>query len=606
MDVSAIDLVAGLADLWQDGILCDITLETEGEKYEAHRAVLASASLYFRAMFGGNFKEAKEDVILLDKLGIPSEGLSVVIKSLYSLKLDITMENYDIVIMTAVVLQFTKIVPLCEEFLLNNLDAKNCIQILHCCETFKLESLSQTVYSFLHRNFISLSQDNADFVEVHKDWLLKIITDNDLCVNDNEIVVYRAVLKWVRFNPNRNIHITELLEHVRFHLIDEDTIINEVAQEPLLKDNEACTQWVKEALQYHQFPYQQPFLQTAPPRGQLSMLMLDTDGNRLWTLAPFPKNTGESEIYCSNPLSNHKSKSEVVTFSMQNFVYVLYTAEGNAKWCHDRYHPVSDKWLTLIPPPYDKIAPKRVIGASLSKLIFICGGLLSFGDDEQTKVLTKSYVYAIEKNTWEQTSDSPEALFYGLSCVHSECVYITSYHTSKTGNDEKLSDEPLLLMYDSRSRIWQKKATALHFHVKGIFATVGDRIFIAGGFPHAGEPEMTYQMTAEVYDINFDQWSDLLIEHPNLNIDFLCQIYLYVRCFVMDKVIYCFGKKDAEPNYDKEGNFQSQSMDDVNLLFDTETGQVTHNLEWKKSDIADDEMELVIVPKDLITPDYGE
>ncbi len=588
MDVSASDLVTGLADLWQDGILCDITLETEGQNLEAHRAVLASASLYFRAMFGGNFKEAKEDIILLEKLGIPSEGLSVIIKSLYSLKLDITMENYYFVMMTAVVLQFTKIVPLCEEFLLNNLDAKNCIQILHCCETSNLESLSQTVYSFLHRNFISVSQDNADFLEVDKDWLLKIISDNDLCVSNNEIAVYRAILKWVRYNPIRNIHITELLEHVRFHLIPEDIINNEIAKEPLLKDNEKCTQWVKEALRYHQFPYQQPFLQTAPPRGQLAMLMLYGDGHSSWTLASFPRYTEEPEIDWPNPLANLKFESEVVTFSIQNFVFVLYTDEKNAKWCHDRYDPVLDKWLSLVPPPFGKVAPKGIISASLSKSIFICGGLISFDGEEQSDVLPNSYVYAIERDTWEQTSDAPQALFDGLSCVHSECVYITSYHTSKTGNDEKLPDEPLLLMYDSRSRIWQKKETALHFHVRGIFAAVGNRIFIAGGFPHAGEPQRTYQMTAEVYDINSNQWSDLLIEHPILNIDLLCQIYLFVRSFVMDKVIYCFGKKD---------NPYNDFIEDVNLLFDTETGQVTHNPDWKKIDVSDEEMELVIVTK---------
>ncbi len=73
MEVPACDLLGGLSDLWKEGILCDITLQTEGRNLMAHRAVLAAASLYFRAMLGGNFKEAKDEVITLDKLGIPSD-----------------------------------------------------------------------------------------------------------------------------------------------------------------------------------------------------------------------------------------------------------------------------------------------------------------------------------------------------------------------------------------------------------------------------------------------------------------------------------------------------------------------------------------------------
>ena len=187
MDVSASDLAEGLADLWQDDILCDITLQTEGTNVRAHRAILAASSQYFRAMFGGNFKEAKEDVISLDKLGIPSEGLSVITNSLYSLKLDINKKNFDLVTMTAILLQFTKIMPLCEEFIQNNLDTRNCIQILQFCETFGLDSLKNKVDLFLLKNFISVSEENSDFGGIDKDCLLEYISDDRLCTDGNEI-----------------------------------------------------------------------------------------------------------------------------------------------------------------------------------------------------------------------------------------------------------------------------------------------------------------------------------------------------------------------------------------------------------------------------------
>ncbi len=583
MEVSPGDLVE-FADLCQDDMLCDdVTLQTEGKNVRAHRAILAASSQYFRAMFSGNFKEAKEEVISLDRLGVPSEGLSVIVNSLYSLKLDITKENYDLVLVTAIVLQFTKIILLCEEFIQNNLDTKNCIQILQICETFGMDSLKNIVHLFLLKNFISVSQENAAFVKMDKDHLLEYVSDDRLCTAGNQIDLYRAVMKWIKFKPIRNRHITELLQHIRFYLIPIYLITDEIARE--LKNNERCIEWLKKAIDYHMSPYKQPFLQTLPPRGELTMIMLETSGRNIsWNLLPFPKAADKLEIIKRHSLPGLNSRSYVIPFCVQNFLYLLYTVKQKTEWCHARYDPVSDKWLALAPPPYDGIAPLELTRATLSKSLLICGGWIPHGG-----VLSTCYTYSIEQNTWDQTSNSPEPLFDGLSCVHNECVYIASYY-SKEDSEGFLANELQLLMYDSRRRKWSRKATPLHYHANGIFATVGDRLFIAGGSSssyydnYGGDDHSRYQMTAEVYDIKSDQWTYLLIQHPNLNIDLLCKLEM-VKHFVIDKTIYCFGLKKSGEDADYEN---------INLIFDTETGEVTHNLTWKRNYL--DVMELVKAP----------
>ncbi len=50
------ELVAGLLALQQEGLLCDVELQADDQSISAHRAVLAAASEYFKAMFCGNFK----------------------------------------------------------------------------------------------------------------------------------------------------------------------------------------------------------------------------------------------------------------------------------------------------------------------------------------------------------------------------------------------------------------------------------------------------------------------------------------------------------------------------------------------------------------------
>ena len=49
--VSPSQLLAGLAQLQMQGLLCDAELQVEGRMFRAHKAVLAAASPYFSAMY---------------------------------------------------------------------------------------------------------------------------------------------------------------------------------------------------------------------------------------------------------------------------------------------------------------------------------------------------------------------------------------------------------------------------------------------------------------------------------------------------------------------------------------------------------------------------
>lgn len=59
-------LLAGLNSLREKGELLDITLVIEGSVFQAHKAVLAACSDYFRAMFTDNMLEARQNEICLN------------------------------------------------------------------------------------------------------------------------------------------------------------------------------------------------------------------------------------------------------------------------------------------------------------------------------------------------------------------------------------------------------------------------------------------------------------------------------------------------------------------------------------------------------------
>ena len=61
-----IKLAQALNDLREQKQLCDVIISIQGEAFHAHKAVLASASSYFMAMFTSGFKESTEKEITLD------------------------------------------------------------------------------------------------------------------------------------------------------------------------------------------------------------------------------------------------------------------------------------------------------------------------------------------------------------------------------------------------------------------------------------------------------------------------------------------------------------------------------------------------------------
>ncbi len=539
MDLSAEDLIGGLADLRQDRILCDITLQTDDKDIVAHRALLAAASLYFRAMFGGNFKEAKEDVINLDALGVSSVGLSAIVDCLYSLKLKITDENFIPVTEAANLLQFVSIIPLCEKFLQSNLDIQNCIQILQMCETYNMKSAMHAVDIFLLENLIAVSEQNLDFVEMSKDCLVRYIADTKLVTND-EIQVYRVVMKWIKSVPSRREHIIEMMQHIRMYHIPINVLYYEVQDDysgdGLLISNDQCTEQVMDAIDYYDSPYKQPLINTLPPRGELTMMMLDKyhadPYDHKWYLKPFPSYDKSIERFDTD-------LAAMCGVTLGDFAFFICKDESEPVHSHIRYNPILDKWLSLEPAPFPpNEVPDFFLYVSLGDKLFLGGGMIFRGNEPGVDIAT-CYMYSVEHNTWRQTKDLPETLHDALSCVHNSCLYITSYYNE---NDDQGQDGvKKLWMFDSGNEVWSEKAVPLHEHLNGIFAAIGDKLFLAGGVNGTyADPLRRYQQTAEVYDIGCDQWSSMQSVHPNFNISAVSKVETYCSTDRSGK-IYVFG-----------------------------------------------------------------
>ncbi|XP_069805830.1 zinc finger and BTB domain-containing protein 7B [Dendropsophus ebraccatus] len=111
------DLLSSLNEQRHRGVLCDITIKTQGLEYRTHRAVLAACSHYFRKLFTGPrvAGAAGRDVCELDFL--KPDALGALLDFAYTATLTISNANMRDVLRTARLLEIPCVVEACVEIL---------------------------------------------------------------------------------------------------------------------------------------------------------------------------------------------------------------------------------------------------------------------------------------------------------------------------------------------------------------------------------------------------------------------------------------------------------------------------------------------------------
>lgn len=78
------------------------------------------------------------------------------------------------------------------------------------------------------------------------------LVKSDRLTVQSEEKVYESVIGWIQFDDaERRKYLPELLEHVRLPLVNMDYLVSRVENEPLIKENLLCKDYIIEALKYH-------------------------------------------------------------------------------------------------------------------------------------------------------------------------------------------------------------------------------------------------------------------------------------------------------------------------------------------------------------------
>ncbi|XP_067395219.1 zinc finger and BTB domain-containing protein 7B [Emydura macquarii macquarii] len=111
------ELLSSLNEQRQLGLLCDVTIKTQGLEYRTHRAVLAACSRYFKKLFAGPGPRpgAGQEVCELDFVG--PEALGALLEFAYTATLTITSANMGEVLQAAQLLEIPCVIAACMEIL---------------------------------------------------------------------------------------------------------------------------------------------------------------------------------------------------------------------------------------------------------------------------------------------------------------------------------------------------------------------------------------------------------------------------------------------------------------------------------------------------------
>lgn len=111
----------------------------------------------------------------------------------------------------------------------------------------KLNAVSELFFGRFHSEIIQYDE----FFNLQHDQVAALLKSDRLTVPSEE-KVYESVIGWIQFDElERRKHLPELLEHVRLPLVAQDYLVSRVENEPLIRENLLCKDYIIEALKYH-------------------------------------------------------------------------------------------------------------------------------------------------------------------------------------------------------------------------------------------------------------------------------------------------------------------------------------------------------------------
>ncbi|KAK1806024.1 hypothetical protein P4O66_013066 [Electrophorus voltai] len=549
-------LLRGLSALRDQGQLLDVVLAVNEERFQVHKAVLASCSDYFRAMFTGGMKESNQDIIELK--GLSARGLKHIIDFAYSSEVTLDLDCIQDVLGAAVFLQMVPVVELCEEFLKSAMSVETCLNIGQMATTFSLSSLKESVDAFTFRHFLQIAEEE-DFLHIPMERLVFFLQSNKLH-SCSEIDLFHAAIRWLQHDEVRRSSASQVLQHVRFPLMRSSELVDSVQTVDVMVEDVLCRQYLLEAFNYQILPFRQHEMQSPRTAIRSDVVSLVAFGG-----TPYTDNdrTVSSRVFCLPDSATRQFRelaemeaacSHACVAALDNFVYVVggqqlqYRSGEGAVDTGFRYDPHLNQWLRIQPMQESRIQ---------FQLNVLYGRLYATGGRNRSGSLSSVECYCPKMNEWTYVDPLKRRIWGHAGATCGDKLYISG------GYGVSVEDKKTVHCYDPTMDQWDFKCPMAEPRVLHAMVSVGGRMYALGG--RMDHVDRCFDVLAvEYYVPETDQWTTVSPLRAGQS---------EAGCCVLDRKIYVIGGYSWHLN----------NVTSIVQVYNTETDEWERDLHFPES-----------------------
>ncbi|KAJ8354043.1 hypothetical protein SKAU_G00216100 [Synaphobranchus kaupii] len=491
----------------KDGLLCDVTLVAGEQKFHAHKAVLAACSDYFRAMFSLSMVESEAEEVTLQ--GVTSEGLKQALDFAYTGQIMLEPGVIQDVLSAGSHLQLLELLSLCSHYLIQELNSFNYLDLYRLADLFHLPVLEGAVVEFLVEHLSELQHSRQEEVLLLPYHLLREVLKSDRLTSLNEEQIWQLVVQWLEHDC-RYQGTEDLLQYVRYGLMDAAALHLVAQRHPLVQTSEAATALIDEALEYHRAVFAQPVRQTARTKPRFQSLTLYIAGGRKREVCRVRElrffNPVEQEHVHIAGVSNWSELAPMPAGRSHHCVAVmghfLFVAGGEVEHATGRtcavrtacrYDPRGNKWTEIAPM---KACREHFVLGVLGQFLFAVGGR-----NELRQVLPTVERYCPKRNKWTFVQSFDRSLSCHAGCVADGLLWVSGGVTNTAQYQNRL------MVYDPVQNQWLARCPMLQRRVYHVMAAIRRQIYVLGGNDLDYNNDRILVRHIDSYNIDVDQWT---------------------------------------------------------------------------------------------------
>ena len=478
-------------------------------------------------------------------------------------------ESVEDVLNAANHIQLLPVVDACVNYLKSNISLSCCVDIATLAEVLSLDDLKHFAYTFISKNFQSLSTC-SDFMKLSSNQLLTLL-QNDFPLDCQEFDVFSAVIGWCFYHHgNTASSLLPFLPHINFKSITSselETMHNHSALQQMCSDsvygNEidfftrkiVCSKHMEVSGLMNLRGYEKSLVVAGgfePGKGMSNDIRYFSKSSRelkVLTTVPhveqcnFGMTVLNNTLYVIGGCYNDEQMTEIVhgygfayspltgtwtdmkpmidercrfyLGAVDNKLYAIGGDPSASSVLADTapcecYDPSTNSWSAIAGLPGNRMQHAGVVmGTSL----FISGGL----QDAEGPTFNTFFCYDTLSNTWTQLPAMPSARADHSMFVYDNKIYVIGGWYED--NDRRVMEKNIDC-YDPELNTWSTIDVVSMPRLYATYNIVENRLFVVGGWFNGDYQQKCSSI--QVYDLDSKDWQEF---HENV-----CEIWEHASC----------------------------------------------------------------------------